>query len=614
MHKYRKIKRGVAVFFIIITAVFLFAPLEMPVVNPAVIESPAGFFSVLSDKQPLFLTGFGHLARAQVDPFGGQQSVLKTALGLGEQDPRVTAAKIIRVILGFLGIIAIGLVLYGGFLWMTSEGNEQKIEDAKRVLKNAVIGLAIILASFGIVMFILNALLGASGGGLLGGSAPGGAGGGLTALGNGIIESHYPARGATNIPRNTKIAVTFKEAIRESDIIVDTNGSGVLGDCTAPPTPVCDQINPANVWIFKTVDGESGPKVTDVRAMVASGSKIFVFKPNTLLGSPSENIWYSVGLGRNINKANGRPAFGGVAAALGYSWNFEVSTAVDLTPPQVASVIPLNGSTEPRNVVVQINFDEAVDPISASGVFPAAPPTLNTIVVNNISSGTPVNGTFYISNAYRTVEFITDVPCGVNSCGETIYCLPGNSLLEPYIRAGSNPVPFPYDGVVDMADNSLDGNANGTTDFSPADDYPNSAYPWRFNTNNRIELQAPAISSISPSIGQTGVDRDAPVEASFNRYLMSASINSTNIDLINASAFMPTKANVGSGTTVIISHDQFAINQDYSPQFKSGIRDLYQNCYKPCGGLSCPVDRTVNPSCCNGSAIPDNNWATVSCP
>ena len=550
---------------------------------------------------------FAAPALAQVDPFGGQKSVIRDALGLGQQDPRVTIAKIIRVALGFLGILAVSLILYGGFLWMTSEGNEQKIEDAKKVLKNAVIGLAIILASFGIATFIINALLGASGGGGLGGGAPGGAGGGLTALGNGIIESHYPTRNATNIPRNTKIAVTFKEAVRADDLISDTNGTTILGDCTNPVDPAtCDRINTANVWLFKTADGEAGPKITEVRAMVASGSKTFVFKPLTLLGSPSENIWYSVGLGKNIRKANGRAAFGSLGSGLGYSWNFEVSTVVDLTPPQVSSVIPLASSTEPRNVVVQINFSEAVDPISASGASSAG---FNNIVVNNVASGTPVVGTFYISNQYRTVEFITDDPCGVNSCGETIYCLPANRLLEPYASAGSNPVPFPYDGVVDMADNSLDGDADGASEFSITDDYS-----WQFNTNDRIELEAPVITAISPSIGQTGVLPNDPVEATFNRYLMSTSLDSTNITLINATAYWIAKTNAGGGTTAMISHDPFADTTDYSPQFKSGIKDIYQNCYKPCGGLSCPVDRTTNPSCCDGSAIPNTSWGTVSCP
>lgn len=109
--------------------------------------------------------GVAHFAVAQVQPFGGgaQQSIIQNALGLGAQDPRVTAAKIISVALGFLGIIAIGLVLYGGWLWLTSGGEASKIERAKKLLISAGIGLIIILSAWGIVTFILSALLNATG-------------------------------------------------------------------------------------------------------------------------------------------------------------------------------------------------------------------------------------------------------------------------------------------------------------------------------------------------------------------------------------------------------------------------------------------------------------------
>jgi hypothetical protein len=107
--------------------------------------------------------GLFHIALAQVDLFGGQQSALGSALGLGAQDPRVTAAKIIRAVLGFLGIIAVGLVMYGGWLWMTSAGDASKVEKARKLLISAGIGLLIILSAFGIVSFLISSLLTATG-------------------------------------------------------------------------------------------------------------------------------------------------------------------------------------------------------------------------------------------------------------------------------------------------------------------------------------------------------------------------------------------------------------------------------------------------------------------
>ncbi len=69
-----------------------------------------------------------------------------------------TITNIIRWFIGFLGIIAVMLIIYAGFLWMTAAGNEQRIEKAKKVLIGALIGLLLIIFSFAIVSFIFNAL------------------------------------------------------------------------------------------------------------------------------------------------------------------------------------------------------------------------------------------------------------------------------------------------------------------------------------------------------------------------------------------------------------------------------------------------------------------------
>ena len=79
--------------------------------------------------------------------------------GLGSQDIRIVIANIIRIILGFLGIIFVALIIYAGWLWMSSQGNEEKVSKAKDILKNAVIGLVIILSAFAIASFILNRLI-----------------------------------------------------------------------------------------------------------------------------------------------------------------------------------------------------------------------------------------------------------------------------------------------------------------------------------------------------------------------------------------------------------------------------------------------------------------------
>jgi len=83
---------------------------------------------------------------------------------LAQGDPRAIVGRIINIALGFLGAIALGLIIYAGFLWMTSEGNEEKVLKAKKTLTSAAIGLAIVLASWAIATFVINQLSGATNG------------------------------------------------------------------------------------------------------------------------------------------------------------------------------------------------------------------------------------------------------------------------------------------------------------------------------------------------------------------------------------------------------------------------------------------------------------------
>lgn len=78
---------------------------------------------------------------------------------LGSGDVRQTAARIINVALGFLGIIAVVIVLVGGFKYMISGGNEEKTQEAKNLIVAGIIGLAIILSAWAITSFVIGQLL-----------------------------------------------------------------------------------------------------------------------------------------------------------------------------------------------------------------------------------------------------------------------------------------------------------------------------------------------------------------------------------------------------------------------------------------------------------------------
>lgn len=98
-----------------------------------------------------------------VNLWGNSENDVNTALGMGNKDPRAIAASVINIMLGFLGIIAVVIILLGGFKWMTGGGNEDKVGEAKKLMIAGVVGLIIILASWGLANFVLNSLLESTG-------------------------------------------------------------------------------------------------------------------------------------------------------------------------------------------------------------------------------------------------------------------------------------------------------------------------------------------------------------------------------------------------------------------------------------------------------------------
>lgn len=89
--------------------------------------------------------------------------VIAENTNLSDSDPRQTVARLIDVAMLLLGIIAVGIVLLGGFKWMTAGGNEDKVGEAKKLMGAGVIGLIIVLSAWGIATFILERLSTATG-------------------------------------------------------------------------------------------------------------------------------------------------------------------------------------------------------------------------------------------------------------------------------------------------------------------------------------------------------------------------------------------------------------------------------------------------------------------
>ena len=569
--------------------------------------------------------GLALLAATPVLAQSDSAALVAESAGLGGGDIVQIIGTIIKVFLGLLGIIFLLLVIYSGFLWMTSGGSDKQVHRAKQMLINATIGIVITLMSFAITSFVLNAILEGTGGrrgigenGTVSVEANSGS------LGSGPIQDHFPFRNQTDVSRNTNIIVTFREPIDPASLITGYDTAGTFDDRS--DDTVRDDINLDNVRMYRTADGAE-TAISEVTVSFTDDLRNFVFNPYKDLGSSTANTSYTVELDSGIVGIDGDRIFTG-ANADGYVWSFETGVNIDTTAPEVETVTPLANGTYAKNIVVQITFNEAIDPTSASGVREATGGFQNIQVGDAL--GTPTPGTFTLTNGYQTVTFTPSVSCGTNSCGEEIFCLPGGQAVSTTVFAaspGSSPPQveiFPYDGVVDVSANALDGNGDGTA----GDDYV-----WGFSTTDEINKEGTSIESISPNISESDVALDQDITLTFSDILMASTVTSDNIFLTNKelssgdsheqwfrfdSSFLnaagdevTSSSEIPEKTMVTMPHGVFLESVDdltymYGVEVTQGVRNEYQNCYLPAEGPTatggqCGVT-AAEPYCCNGVA------------
>jgi hypothetical protein len=98
------------------------------------------------------------------------EEVDRQLLGLQEvglpgemENPADPIVNLIRMFLGVLALVFLILVLYAGFKWMTSAGNSETIDKAKKIMTSALVGLLIIFLSYAITAFIFNVVLSSRG-------------------------------------------------------------------------------------------------------------------------------------------------------------------------------------------------------------------------------------------------------------------------------------------------------------------------------------------------------------------------------------------------------------------------------------------------------------------
>jgi len=101
-------------------------------------------------------------AAAQFNPSQqkGLNKIGATAYATTEQpkDIRLIIGDGLRVVLGLIGFILVILMIISGLQYMLAAGNKTKIDSAVNRIKNAFIGLIIILIAYAATVFIIARL------------------------------------------------------------------------------------------------------------------------------------------------------------------------------------------------------------------------------------------------------------------------------------------------------------------------------------------------------------------------------------------------------------------------------------------------------------------------
>lgn len=85
-------------------------------------------------------------------------NMLKNFIGLPSGDIRVIMSALINQAISLMGIVFVVIILYAGFLYLFSMGDDEKIQKAKSTIFGGIIGLVIIFTSYSIASFVINSI------------------------------------------------------------------------------------------------------------------------------------------------------------------------------------------------------------------------------------------------------------------------------------------------------------------------------------------------------------------------------------------------------------------------------------------------------------------------
>ncbi|MBI2644639.1 hypothetical protein HYW94_00470 [Candidatus Uhrbacteria bacterium] len=110
------------------------------------------YFLNISAIVAIFLLSFSYQAHAAVET--GLSATANTAGYNTATSIQTFIGYGIQAILGVVGAVFFGILVYGGILWMFSDGDQNKITKARGMIFYAIAGILVVLGAYAITSFI----------------------------------------------------------------------------------------------------------------------------------------------------------------------------------------------------------------------------------------------------------------------------------------------------------------------------------------------------------------------------------------------------------------------------------------------------------------------------
>lgn len=92
---------------------------------------------------------------------GGLNAANDAGPGFQQISVAALVGRMIQILLGLTGIIFLGILIWAGIMYMTAAGDPGKVDKAKKMMTQSVIGIVIIVSAYSISTFIIGQLQGA---------------------------------------------------------------------------------------------------------------------------------------------------------------------------------------------------------------------------------------------------------------------------------------------------------------------------------------------------------------------------------------------------------------------------------------------------------------------